>query len=72
MHKDEAYADRWAGAGSPSAQRWRPGSRWGRPVTADEVAAATQYLASPAADSTTGTGLVVDGGMSSLRVRPRS
>ena len=44
----------------------------GRLVTADEVAAAIQYLASPAAGSTTGTDLAVDGGMSGLRIRPRS
>jgi 2-keto-3-deoxy-L-fuconate dehydrogenase len=44
----------------------------GRLVTADEVAAAIQYLASPAAGSTTGTDLAVDGGMSGLRTRPRS
>jgi 2-keto-3-deoxy-L-fuconate dehydrogenase len=31
-----------------------------------------QYLASPAAGSTTGTDLAVDGGMSGLRMRPRS
>ncbi len=43
-----------------------------RLVTADEVAAAIQYLASPAAGSTTGTDLAVDGGMSGLRTRPRS
>ena len=44
----------------------------GRLVTADEVAAAIQYLASPAAGSTTGADLAVDGGMSGLRIRPRS
>jgi NAD(P)-dependent dehydrogenase (short-subunit alcohol dehydrogenase family) len=40
-------------------------------VTADEVARAVVYLASPAAGSTTGTALAVDGGMSDLRLRPR-
>lgn len=40
----------------------------GRLVTADEVASAICYLASPAASSTTGTVLNVDGGMSALRV----
>ena len=41
----------------------------GRLVSADEVAAAIVYLASPAAGSTTGTALPVDGGMSGLRLR---
>jgi 2-keto-3-deoxy-L-fuconate dehydrogenase len=43
----------------------------GRLVTADEVAAAIVYLASPAAGSTTGVALPVDGGMSGLRLPPR-
>jgi 2-keto-3-deoxy-L-fuconate dehydrogenase len=42
----------------------------GRMVTPDEVASAIAYLASPAASSTTGTSLAVDGGMHTLRVRP--
>ncbi|MEV6406597.1 SDR family oxidoreductase [Streptomyces bobili] len=42
----------------------------GRLVTAKEVAAAIAYLASPAAASTTGTALAVDGGMAGLRLRP--
>ncbi|MEU4091439.1 SDR family oxidoreductase [Streptomyces sp. NPDC026673] len=42
----------------------------GRLVTADEVAAAIVYLASPAAASVTGTALAVDGGMAGLRLRP--
>ncbi|MER5910142.1 SDR family oxidoreductase [Streptomyces sp. NPDC001982] len=41
----------------------------GRLVSADEVAAAVAYLASPAAASTTGTSLAVDGGMDGLRLR---
>ncbi|HEV7186874.1 MAG TPA: SDR family NAD(P)-dependent oxidoreductase [Blastococcus sp.] len=41
----------------------------GRLVTADEVAQAICYLASPGAGSTTGTALTVDGGLSSLRLR---
>jgi 2-keto-3-deoxy-L-fuconate dehydrogenase len=41
----------------------------GRLVSADEVAAAVAYLASPAAGSTTGTSLAVDGGMAGLRLR---
>jgi NAD(P)-dependent dehydrogenase (short-subunit alcohol dehydrogenase family) len=42
----------------------------GRLVTADEVAEAIAYLADPAASSTTGTALAVDGGMQGLRLRP--
>jgi NAD(P)-dependent dehydrogenase (short-subunit alcohol dehydrogenase family) len=42
----------------------------GRMVTADEVAAAIAYLASPLAAGTTGTVLAVDGGMQGLRMRP--
>ncbi|MGW2095738.1 SDR family NAD(P)-dependent oxidoreductase [Promicromonospora sukumoe] len=42
----------------------------GRLVSADEVAEAVAYLASPLAASTTGTTIAVDGGMHSLRVRP--
>ncbi|GGQ23215.1 SDR family NAD(P)-dependent oxidoreductase [Streptomyces roseolilacinus] len=42
----------------------------GRLVTAEEVAAAVAYLASPAAASVTGTALAVDGGMQGLRPRP--
>lgn len=41
----------------------------GRLVRADEVAAAIVYLASPAAGSTTGTAVAVDGGMSGVRLR---
>src|SRR5271170_5541749 len=44
----------------------------GRLVTAEEVAAAIAYLASPLAGATTGTALAVDGGMAGLRVRPRT
>ena len=43
----------------------------GRLVSADEVAAAIAYLASPLAGATTGTALAVDGGMQGLRTRPR-
>jgi NAD(P)-dependent dehydrogenase (short-subunit alcohol dehydrogenase family) len=41
----------------------------GRLVTAQEVAAAIAYLASPLAGATTGTVLSVDGGMHGLRLR---
>ncbi|KOV83161.1 SDR family NAD(P)-dependent oxidoreductase [Nocardia sp. NRRL S-836] len=43
----------------------------GRLVSADEVAGAIAYLASPLSGSTTGTVLAVDGGMDALRLRPR-
>jgi 2-keto-3-deoxy-L-fuconate dehydrogenase len=43
----------------------------GRLVTAEEVAQAVLYLASPAASATTGTSLAVDGGMSGLRLPAR-
>jgi 2-keto-3-deoxy-L-fuconate dehydrogenase len=42
----------------------------GRLVSADEVAAAITYLASPQAGAVTGTALAVDGGMAGLRLRP--
>ena len=42
----------------------------GRLVSADEVAHAVAYLASPLSGSTTGTSLAVDGGMAGLRIRP--
>jgi NAD(P)-dependent dehydrogenase (short-subunit alcohol dehydrogenase family) len=41
----------------------------GRLVTAEEVAMAIAYLASPLASATTGTVLAVDGGMYGLRLR---
>lgn len=40
----------------------------GRLVTADEVAGAVAYLASPSSGSTTGVCLAVDGGMNDLRL----
>jgi NAD(P)-dependent dehydrogenase (short-subunit alcohol dehydrogenase family) len=42
----------------------------GRLVSADEVAGAAAYLASPSSGSTTGIALAVDGGMQELRLRP--
>lgn len=59
-------------AADPAAERRALEARQptGRLVTADEVAAAILYLASPAAGSTTGTALAVDGGMAGLRLRP--
>jgi 2-keto-3-deoxy-L-fuconate dehydrogenase len=42
----------------------------GRLVSAEEVAAAIAYLASPAAAATVGSVLAVDGGMQGLRLRP--
>ncbi|MEV4618436.1 SDR family oxidoreductase [Asanoa sp. NPDC049573] len=44
----------------------------GRLVSADEVAAAIGFLASPLASATTGTALDVDGGVHGLRLRPLS
>lgn len=60
-------------ADDPAAERADLEGRqpMGRLVTADEVAAAIAYLASPAAASVTGAALAVDGGMSGLRLRPR-
>lgn len=44
----------------------------GRMVTPEEVAGAILYLAHPESGSTTGTALDVDGGLTRLRVRPRT
>jgi NAD(P)-dependent dehydrogenase (short-subunit alcohol dehydrogenase family) len=58
-------------ADDPQAERVALEARQplGRLVTADEVAAAIVYLASPQASATTGTVLAVDGGMYGLRPR---
>ena len=59
-------------ADDPAAERAALNARQphGRLVSADEVAAAVAYLASPLAGSTTGTALAIDGGMAGLRLRP--
>lgn len=59
-------------APDPAAERTALNARQphGRLVTADEVAGAVVYLASPLSGSTTGTSLAVDGGMHELRPRP--
>ncbi|MFF4829373.1 SDR family NAD(P)-dependent oxidoreductase [Streptomyces sp. NPDC001312] len=59
-------------ADDPEAERAALDARqpMGRLVSAEEVAAAVVYLASPAAASVTGTALAVDGGMQGLRLRP--
>jgi 2-keto-3-deoxy-L-fuconate dehydrogenase len=58
----------------PAAERAALNARQphGRLVSAEEVAGAIAYLASPLSGSTTGTWVAVDGGMSGLRLRPRS
>ena len=62
-----------AAAKDPEAERAALEARQphGRLVTAEEVAGAVAYLASPEAGSTTGISLAVDGGMQELRLRPR-
>jgi NAD(P)-dependent dehydrogenase (short-subunit alcohol dehydrogenase family) len=59
-------------AADPLAERTALEARQphGRLVSAAEVAGAVAYLANPRAGSTTGTSLAVDGGMSTLRLRP--
>ncbi|PRX96273.1 SDR family NAD(P)-dependent oxidoreductase [Allonocardiopsis opalescens] len=58
-------------ADDPAAERaaLRARQPTGRLVAPEEVAAAIVYLAGPAAASTTGTSLGVDGGMAGLRLR---
>jgi NAD(P)-dependent dehydrogenase (short-subunit alcohol dehydrogenase family) len=59
-------------AADPAAERAALEARQptGRLVSADEVAGAIAYLASPLSGATTGTSLAVDGGMQGLRLRP--
>ncbi|WP_409061123.1 SDR family NAD(P)-dependent oxidoreductase [Streptomyces sp. SYP-A7185] len=61
-------------APDPAAERTALAARQptGRLVSADEVAGAVAYLASPLSGATTGTALAVDGGMQGLRLRPAS
>jgi NAD(P)-dependent dehydrogenase (short-subunit alcohol dehydrogenase family) len=61
-------------ADDPAAERAALEARQphGRLVSADEVAAAIAYLASPTAGSTTGTWLAVDGGMARVRLREKN
>ncbi|GAA3388426.1 SDR family NAD(P)-dependent oxidoreductase [Cryptosporangium minutisporangium] len=63
-----------AAAPDPDAERATLEARQphGRLVSAEEIAHAVVYLASPRAGSTTGTELAVDGGMAGLRLRPRT
>jgi 2-keto-3-deoxy-L-fuconate dehydrogenase len=63
-----------ATADDPAAERAALEARQphGRLVSAEEVALAVAYLASPTSASTTGIGMAVDGGMQDLRLRPRS
>ena len=58
-------------AADPAAERAALAARQphGRLVDPDEIALAVAYLIDPAASSTTGTSLAVDGGMDSLRIR---
>jgi NAD(P)-dependent dehydrogenase (short-subunit alcohol dehydrogenase family) len=60
-------------ADDPAAERSALEARQphGRLVSAEEVAGAVAYLASPRSTSTTGIVVAVDGGMQELRLRPR-
>ncbi|MCE7011175.1 SDR family oxidoreductase [Kibdelosporangium philippinense] len=61
-------------ADDPAAERAALNARQptGRLVSADEVANAIAYLASPLSGATVGTVLAVDGGMHGLRLRPQT
>lgn len=60
-------------AADPDAERLALNGRQphGRLVSADEVAGAVVYLASPLSGSTTGTSIAVDGGLQALRLPAR-
>jgi NAD(P)-dependent dehydrogenase (short-subunit alcohol dehydrogenase family) len=61
-------------ADDPAAERAALAARQphGRLVSADEIADAIAYLASPSAGSTTGTWLAVDGGMARVQLRAKN
>jgi 2-keto-3-deoxy-L-fuconate dehydrogenase len=70
---DTPWVGRLLGAAAdPAAERAALEARQphGRLVSAEEVAGAVAYLASPRSSSTTGVALAVDGGMQALRLRP--
>ena len=70
---DTPWVGRLLGAADdPAAERAALEARQphGRLVSAEEVAGAVAYLASPRSSSTTGVALAVDGGMQALRLRP--
>jgi NAD(P)-dependent dehydrogenase (short-subunit alcohol dehydrogenase family) len=72
---DTAWVERLLqSANDPTAERAALEARQaiGRLVTPDEVARAIAYLASPLSGSTTGSALDVDGGVTRLRIRPRT
>jgi len=60
-----------AKAADPEAERAALEARQpsGRLISADEVAGAIAYLASPLSSGTTGTSIAIDGGMQGLRLR---
>lgn len=71
---DTPWVQRFLGqAADPEAARAALVARQphARLVSAEEVASAICYLASPLSASTTGKDLVVDGGLTSLRLPPR-
>ena len=71
---DTPWVGRLLGAAEdPEAERSALEARQphGRLVSAEEVAGAVAYLASPSSGSTVGIALAVDGGMQDLRLRPR-
>jgi 2-keto-3-deoxy-L-fuconate dehydrogenase len=70
---DTPWVSRLLGAADdPAAERAALEARQphGRLVSAEEVAGAVAYLASPCSSSTAGVALAVDGGMQALRLRP--